>query len=380
MSTKTKILNVYCLNCKRHFTSREDRFPVCTCGNTIPIIDNEPFARLNINNSERSISIIEGSRETLYPISNVPDLIRTLPGLSFECDGDVANLLLSEMPLHRNAVFSYSASELFLHSFYYQNSNVYKWLFDNKRYKETKALLGGKKVPDIQCSEPIESIGSWSGYSPDSMSPEAIRFAIDYYLCGWKYNDAVNMIESGIPVVSFINVFAETKFTYDEIKRYIGELNKVCITGDEAIRNIVEFNALKTELETVIGTRFDEELPIHMNLHIARINMNLYRKLGMISYRHYLADFDNSYESYNCAGYLIKPLGVDDVKEFAIGSFPEETLSSPILGVYNNESKLLTMVAKTKGSLKVSGELNDGIRIALNEFFDKIYAKDGENN
>lgn len=367
-----KILDVTCINCGNRFQVREDRFPICDCGHTIPIIGEKKYARIN-DDKIPSISIISGDYQTKIQLEKDEQIIEKIMDLSFENEDEVSDILLIDYPEYRTCMLDYTVSEILIHRIMFEKSDVYRALFKAGLTNISRALLHEAKIRsfyDFKQKKLFLNDLNYIDYANYNMVE--IRTAIDCRLEGYSNHFRDALIAGKVTVSEFKDLMDSTYFTSNEIVKFIEEYSKVCVYSEDAAKKIKEFSFYIKELNTWFGYAYNPNSPIYTNLSTAELTYNMYKKNGLLAYRKYAAKFNEQYNEYTVGEYTIKLLNAEEVSKMPVGVLPEEALTSPLIGVYKPSTNLISMIANCNGKILISGEQGDTVKSTINKFLDII--------
>lgn len=365
-----KAVVVYCANCKKTFGSRLDRFPICSCGNTISITGDKPYVVFDAKKDPTIITIISGDEKRIIPVDDEQQIIESIVNLPFEGERALKEILLSEMPSHRHRLTDYTVSELVLHSLYYSNSDIYRDIFDAGIMKAAKAILSGKKFrtyknKNIKYNILINKDICHNDYN----SYEEILIMIDCIIN--EYPDYVKniLIQSKVDIDMYNDLVRSTVFEPDVIVKFLGELQSISITGKEAADCIKEFDIYSNDLQKYFGMEYNYDTPIYTNHHHAKLVYNMHKKTGLLNYRKYCSNNMKQYKTYNINDFEVKFINSTDAQSLPVGLFPEDEVTSPIIGVYK-DGILISAVVNISGKIMINGNQSDLIKLTLNTFLD----------
>lgn len=374
----SKIQKVFCVNCGNKFECREDRFPVCKCGNTIPLFDNEMrYVKIDCSdddydsdafyNTQSELIIYDNGSETKINENDYITLINTLPELKFYREDDVCSLLLADLPFDREKLQDYTAAEIYLHHIFCERSTVYNCLFGMGETEAAKAMIHNKilmnfnnKAQEIYFRETI------TVYLEEKTG---VTMIIAIECCLNRYDVAFCDTLSGaeLSVHDFKTLVRDTGFDKDTLCRYLKETSSVFIKGEDAIKMIKEYDFLKKE-HKLLSVSFDENNPVYHNHHLASISYNIYLKNGLLEYRKYCSKYRRTYDAMQIDDYNIKLLNGKEITELPAGILPNGT-TAPAIGVYDNNT-LVSLLANSNNHIYIKGDQSDKVKKAVNKFLD----------
>ena len=368
-----QLLDVLCINCGHEFKTRKDRFPICKCGHTIPIINDAPYAIYNFSDTPPTVTVVRGRKETKISIENENEIINNVTELQFQNEVRLKELLLNDVSLYKDYLQNYSSGEMLAHDVMFKRSDVYRAFFKKGRIKESLALLHDKKfrrfddyIQREAFNKIIDSIDT------NELNNQETCIAIDCYINNFSEFTRQTLIAGNVTVEDYEDLYNNTDFSIHQILKFIGELQSVFIKSGEAVQAIKDFDFYTSELNKWFDIKYKENVPIYSNLHIAKITYEMYQKNGLLSYRKYASKFNNKYNEYSIGEFKIRLLNADDVSKLSIGMLPTEEITAPLIGVYNSKDALLSLIVNCNGKIMISGNQKDEIKATINSFLDMI--------
>lgn len=357
-----------CLYCGKTISYKPNRFPICSCGHTIPMSPTVPYGKLFL--SQNKISIISEGTVRDIDLDNEKEIITEIVGLSFYNEKSMKKMLLAEMSDQKKQLSEYTVSEIILHSLYYNRSDIYKILFD-KKISVAKALLIGKKYRCFQNSTQKYDFIYNRYFDHHWDSPEAFLIMLDCFLDGYPDYIKDVLINSHVSVDQYKVLIDKTQIDPNIIIKYLGELQSVSITGDEAIQYIVDYNVYSKATQQWFGMQYNDANPIYSNYYLAKLTYTMHRNTGLLNVRMYAANNDHVYSNYTINGYNVKMLDASEALGLPIGFFPREKVTAPIIGVYKSDV-LISAIINCSGNIIIQGNQSDDVKQTINEFLDQI--------
>ena len=373
-----KILKTFCVNCGNSFECREDRFPICKCGHTIPLFENDVrYAKIDCNDEtydteefyeiQSNLIIYDNGNEKKYTENDYLTLIEILPELYFYREDDVCILLLADLPYERNLIQDFTASELYLHPIYCQNSSVYNCLFDLGEINAARTMIHNKKLLNFNNKTQESYFRKTVSVYLEGELGDNIFTAIECCLNQFEIEYCSALIKSNLSLSDFKRLIRNTDFDKQTLCRYLNEAALVQIKGDDAIKMIEEYDFYKKEHE-FLSVNFDEGNPIYHNHHLATISYNLYLKNGLLEYRKYSSRYTEDYDALQVDKFKIKLISGKELTDLSAGILPNGT-TAPAIGVFENDN-LVTLIANSNDRIYVNGRQDDIVKAAVNKFLD----------
>lgn len=379
MTTK----KVLCLHCLNEFTTREDRFPICKCGLTIPVVEGQSYAILNAASQSEptepvdeitDITIVTPKNTQTYPIAQYKKWLPAAIGLQVAWETSWEEILLTDYIEHREALRLYTAIELIQHRIYMQQSNVYAFLMQKGMYKAAHALLTDYDFHNCDSPEllkALENCEALKSPNDEELDNEEMIISIDAVLNGFPDVNRSILTAEKVSVSMLDDLLDHTPFTTDEIFKFLLDLQTICVRKSEAIHMIYQYAYYTEELERWFGIKYNNDHTFHANLHTAKTTYRMYENNGLLAFRKYVYYFKDKYPVFNYGDYQIKMLNNDDAASFPLGLLPKDNLLSPVIGVFH-KGVLITMIVQSDVDVKIHGAQQDSVKIAVNAFLDYI--------
>ena len=373
-----KILKVLCVNCGNNFECREDRFPICKCGHTIPLFENDiRYAKIDCKDEiyetdkfyelQSNLIIYDNGKEKKYTENDYLTLINVLPELKFYREDDICILLLADLPYDREMIQDYSAAELYLHPIYCEKSSVYNCLFGLGKLNAAKAMIHNKKLLNFNNKEQEDYFRNTISVYLEGDPGDNIFTAVECCLNRYDIEFCSALVKSNLSVDDFKKLIRNTGFDSSTLCRYLNEVSRVQIKGEDAIKMIEEYDFYKKEHE-LLSVNFDENNPIYHNHFLASISYNIYLKNGLLEYRKYSDKYTENYEALQIDEFKIKLINGKELNSLSAGILPNGT-TAPAIGVFENDT-LVSLLANSNDHIFINGRQDDIVKKAVNKFLD----------
>ena len=375
----SKIQKVFCVNCGNKFECREDRFPVCKCGHTIPLYENEMhYAKIDCSdddynsdifyNTQSDLIIYDNGSETKINENDFITLIDVLPELKFYREDDVCSLLLADLPFDREKLQDYTAAEIYLHHIFCERSTVYNCLFGMGETDAAKAMIHNKDLMNFNNKAQEIFFRETIAVYLEEKTGDTLITAIECCLSRYDIAFCDSLSGAELSVQDFKALIRDTSFSKDTLCRYLNEMSSVFIKGKEAIKMVKEYDFLLKEHE-LLSVTFDEKNPVYHNHHLASISYNIYLKNGLLEYRKYCSKYRDTYRTIQIDDYKIKLLNGKEITDLPAGILPNGT-TAPAIGVYDSDNTLISLLANSNNHIYIQGDQSDKVKKAVNKFLD----------
>lgn len=371
------IIQFKCANCGKEIECRMDRLPVCDCGFTRAIQPDDIYAKCFFRNGGVD-KVVLIKRNLLIKILSTPeDMIKNLIDVPIEDDRRVYTKCYIDLVYHRDQVENYTANEIVLHSLYFDNSEVYKYLFKKEFYSICRAMINvGREFLGFESNTEKERLDVLGAYITEQMNYQQLYTGLICCLKGIEVRHSyliqdLELDQTYLPMLKRFEI--EYDVTVDKMYKDLAEILKMERRGIEALRIFEDYHRMRQDMQLLFDMDFDniDGFENRYSMIKRMYNENLHN--GHLGTEFYKLVFEEDYQSIMYNGLIIKRVGskeIDLINEQYLRV--PQVLDEPIVAVCDTNGIPITLVTNEAGKIKINGINNDTIKSAINFYLDQI--------
>ena len=166
-----------------------------------------------------------------------------------------------DLVYHRDQVENYTANEIVLHSLYFDNSEVYKYLFKKEFYSICRAMINvGREFLGFESNTEKERLDVLGAYITEQMNYQQLYTGLICCLKGIEVRHSyliqdLELDQTYLPMLKRFEI--EYDVTVDKMYKDLAEILKMERRGIEALRIFEDYHRMRQDMQLLFDMDFD---------------------------------------------------------------------------------------------------------------------------